>query len=1158
MMPIGPTLLGRNSGSERREIAYSLAGLVLVAVVPLLIFGAGAAWLIVEQAKTEVAQKLGATASALRVTVDHELAHQFAAMQVLAADSSLDSTDLTTFHDRALRTVNAQVNWLNVALIEPRTHTIVASSLKTFGPDSAILAPDSLDRVAATRTPETVGVYATGKLTKKPFVLFRSPVVRNGEVRYILSVAIDPQLLGAIFTEQKLAASWTGAVLDKQMLIAGRSREPDRFVGRTTTPSLAQRIQASESGMFKSQNFEGATVYTVFNRSPVTGWSVAVGVPEEEVDLPIRQTLSQLAAAGAVLMALSLLVAWSVGRGILRRRIAHEKGLEESRSRLQASLADYNDLVHRIPVGVYKFRMLKAGGYRFDYVSPRFCELLGVSAEEMYRDVKFQHVHPDDLPEFRRLIELARKSLQQFVWEGRMIAPSGERWMHIESSPTVLAHGDIVENGFVFDVTERKQADNAAERARLRLQTILSTASDGIHMLDREGILIDANDAFLNMLGYERSDIGKVGVGDWDVNLPWQQIKARNDALIDRRESQVFETRHRRRDGVILDVEINASGLELDGQRVVYAASRDISQRKKMEASLAESEARHRTLIEWSPEPIGVHRGGRLLYVNPAAVKMFGAKSAQDLLGRPVIDLVHPDSHPLALARAAALSEASSANPMSEQKYLKVDGSTIDVEVQSRWIEFDGAPAILVAMRDATERKAAASEIEHLAFYDSLTDLPNRRLMLDRLERAVTSSARHGRHGALMLIDLDNFKVLNDTLGHAVGDQLLMEVASRLRLTTREGDTVARMGGDEFVVVLEDLDDSEMSAIQAEHVANKILASLRLPYTLKVGGDGNDQRQRQYHCTSSIGIALFLGQSVTPDDLMKRADTAMYQAKAAGRNSLRFFDPQMQAAVASRAELEADLHNAVLHQQFKLYYQPQVNREGRVTGVEALVRWLHPERGLVPPGDFIPLAEDTGLILPLGQWVLEAACRQLTAWSLTPEMSQLSISVNVSAHQFRHKDFVAQVLQTLARTGANPRRLKLELTESLLVHDVEVVIAKMNELKSNGVGFSLDDFGTGYSSLSYLKRLPLDQLKIDQGFVRDILVDPNDAAIAKMVIVLAESLGLAVIAEGVETEAQRAFLERLGCFAHQGYLFGRPIPIDEFEATMAHQATRQK
>ena len=438
--------------------------------------------------------------------------------------------------------------------------------------------------------------------------------------------------------------------------------------------------------------------------------------------------------------------------------------------------------------------------------------------------------------------------------------------------------------------------------------------------------------------------------------------------------------------------------------------------------------------------------------------------------------------------------------------------------------------------RDITERKRAEAEIQRLAFYDELTGLPNRRLLTDRLERAVATSARDGKHGALLFLDLDNFKGINDTLGHEWGDQLLVQVAQRITASVRGSDTVARLGGDEFVLVLQDLhEDPTQAAVEAELVAQKVRLELNKPYAL----EGS-----VLHSTPSIGITLFRNQAQPVQELLKRADLAMYQAKAQGRNTLCFFDPAMQAAASARSAMEGDIRQGIERHEFLLHYQPVVNESGQVLGAEALVRWRHPQRGMVSPGEFIPLAEQTGLILPLGQQVLRMACTQLAHWHQQPATRFWTVAVNVSAQEFRHPDFVAQVWQALKETGAPPQQLKIELTESLLLHDVEDSIAKMQSLRQQGVGFSLDDFGTGYSSLSYLKRLPLDQLKIDQSFVRDVLTDPNDAAIACTIVALAQSLGLDVVAEGVETQGQREFLLRNGCQQFQGYLFGRPGPAD--------------
>ena len=392
----------------------------------------------------------------------------------------------------------------------------------------------------------------------------------------------------------------------------------------------------------------------------------------------------------------------------------------------------------------------------------------------------------------------------------------------------------------------------------------------------------------------------------------------------------------------------------------------------------------------------------------------------------------------------------------------------------------------------------------------------------------------------MLFIDLDNFKTINDTLGHDAGDLLLQQAAERLSSCVRAEDTVARQGGDEFVIMLIGLSAAEEeAAIQTEIVGEKVLAALNRPYQFP---------GHVYHNTASIGATLFDGHLSSADEVLRRADLAMYHAKAAGRNALRFFEPGMQAFVTARAELETAMRQGLQHGQFLLYYQAQIDDVGCVSGAEALLRWRHPVRGLVSPAEFIPAAEETGLILPLGRWVLETACAQLVAWSSRPATADLNLAVNVSARQFRQPDFVTQVVEVLDRTGANARKLKLELTESMLVDNVDEIIAKMSALRALGVAIALDDFGIGYSSLSYLKRLPLDQLKIDQSFVRDLLTDPTDAAIVLTIVALAQSLGLSVVAEGVETEPQREFLASHGCGAYQGYLHSRPLPLEQFEA----------
>lgn len=445
----------------------------------------------------------------------------------------------------------------------------------------------------------------------------------------------------------------------------------------------------------------------------------------------------------------------------------------------------------------------------------------------------------------------------------------------------------------------------------------------------------------------------------------------------------------------------------------------------------------------------------------------------------------------------------------------------------------------VVTLIDATQRKAAETKITQLAFYDQLTGLPNRQLLLDRLEKALSSSARHDNTGAILFIDLDDFKTLNDTRGHDVGDQLLKQVANRLLGCVRRNDTVARIGGDEFIVLLEDLDpDLEVASQQAEIMSEKILEALPQPYY--IGGI-------EQFSTLSIGLTLFQGEKESVDELLKQADLAMYQAKAAGRNTRRFFNPTMQARVLEHAALANDIRKGMQNDEFVLYFQPQVNKQHRLVGAEVLLRWNHPTRGLTTPGEIIPVAEETGLILSLGDWVLRSACEVLSQWAEHERTRDLTLSVNISARQLHQADFVQQVQAIIAETGADAHKLKLELTESMLLNDVEDTIQKMHKLREHGVAFSLDDFGTGYSSLSYLRQLPLDQLKIDQSFVRDLAFNNQESNIAQTIVSLANGLGISVIAEGVETEEQCRRLASYGCIEYQGYLFGRPVQLTELK-----------
>ncbi|QOR40817.1 EAL domain-containing protein [Billgrantia diversa] len=479
-----------------------------------------------------------------------------------------------------------------------------------------------------------------------------------------------------------------------------------------------------------------------------------------------------------------------------------------------------------------------------------------------------------------------------------------------------------------------------------------------------------------------------------------------------------------------------------------------------------------------------------------------------------------------------------------EEGYVKAQDETVFtiLSIKLPLRRADGTIRALCGFStDVTEYRDIQESKHRLTFYDSLTGLPNRRLLLDRLEMVVKGTRRTERYAALLFIDLDDFKVVNETQGLQRGDRFLRQVAQKLTEVVRESDTLARLGADEFVLMIHDLGlEVEQAAHAAERVAEKLLGQIMSAQT-------DDDQALTLPISASIGISLFANGQANVDSAMRQADIALQQAKAAGGNTLRFFNADMQADVMERVHLEADLHQALARNELRLHYQIQVDDHAKITGVEALIRWEHPRRGLVPPALFIPLAEKNRLILPVGYWVLETACRQLAAWAKESGKEGLTIAVNVSSVQFHQPDFVARVQHTLEGTGANPARLVLEVTESLLMEEPERVRNIMLRLSKLGIRFSLDDFGTGYSSLNYLKRLPLDELKIDKSFIDGVLDDPVDAAIVTTTITLANSLGLAVTAEGVETEAQHRWLLEHGCEAFQGYLFGRPLALEELE-----------
>ena len=841
---------------------------------------------------------------------------------------------------------------------------------------------------------------------------------------------------------------------------------------------------------------------------------------------PYVRYLGYALLVGVLIAALLLLWGTTLRRSVGQRTAE----LEAERARLRALLETMPDLV-----------WMKDGAGVYRFCNPMFERFLGAKEAEIVGKTDYDFVDQALADFFRthdlKAIEAGKPSVNE---EWVSFANDGHRaLLETTKTPVHNAQGALMGVlGVARDITGRKQAENALQESESRLHTILDSVEAFIYIKDRNYRYQYANQRVRELFGQPMEEI----VGREDADFFDAQTAAtlrRNDCrVIEHGERVALEEVNTNAKDQITSAYLTVKLPLRDQEGQIYALcgiSTDITDRKLTEASLRVAAA----AFESQEGMLITDANNIILRINQSFAEMSGY-SVDEVIGQT--------PHMFASGRQddafyAAMWQAINSNGSWQGE---IWDRRKNGEIYPKWLTItavkgsDGVVTNYVATHtDITERKNAEMQIRHLAFYDPLTQLPNRRLLADRLQQALIASTRSKREGALLFIDLDNFKTLNDTLGHHKGDLLLQEVARRVSDCLRECDTVARLGGDEFVVMLEDLSDHVVDAAsQAEAVGEKILAAISQPFDL----DG-----QEYRSSSSIGITLFGVPHLSSDELMKRADLAMYQSKGAGRNTLRFFDPSMQARVRARVDLESDLREGLRQGQLVLHYQPQLNASGRVTGVESLVRWQHPQRGMVSPAEFIPLAEETGLILPLGLWVLETACRQLAQWAPEAARADLSIAVNVSAGEMHQADFVEQVLAVLARTGANPRRLKLELTESLLFKDIEDTIVKMNRLKAQGIGFSLDDFGTGYSSLSYLKRLPLEQLKIDQSFVRHVLTDPNDAAIARTVVALAHSLGLSVIAEGVETRDQRDWLAQQGCHAYQGYLFSRPLLIAALE-----------
>jgi diguanylate cyclase (GGDEF)-like protein/PAS domain S-box-containing protein len=796
-------------------------------------------------------------------------------------------------------------------------------------------------------------------------------------------------------------------------------------------------------------------------------------------------------------------------------------------SAVRASEERYRLLLSHSPVGIFHYDTRLV----INYCNPLLAEILHSSAERitgldmhLLKDQSF-------LPALRRAL-----AGEVGYYEGyyRATYSVADGWIAMTCAPSQDDSGKITGGiAIVEDITTRKQIEESNEENREKFRALSEAAFEAI-FISEKGICLEQNLRAQEMFGYTTEEaIGKPGT-EW-VAPEDRDLVIKN--MLSGYELP-YEITALRKNGSTFPASIRGRMMHYKGRAVRVTSLRDISEQKQAEHDLRIAA----TAFESREGMLITDADSTILQVNSAFCQITGY-TPEEVIGK------NPRLLNSGLQTAdfytTMWEEINRSGSWEGEIWNRRKNGEIYPEhltITAVKDKNDNVTNYVAALSDITVRKAAADEIQNLAYYDPLTRLPNRRLLMDRLNQALASSTRNGRQGALLFIDLDNFKNLNDTLGHNIGDLLLQQVASRLASCVRVGDTVARLGGDEFVVMLEDLNGQALdAAAQTEIVGEKILGTLNQPYQLA---------SHTCHSSPSIGATLFINQELTMEDLMKQADIAMYQAKKAGRNTLRFFDPMMQHTINARATLESELHKALEHHQFQLHYQIQVDGANCPLGAEALIRWLHPDRGMISPAQFIPLAEETGLILPIGLWVLETACARLKTWEENVFTRDLVLAVNVSARQFRQTDFVTQVQTVVKNHAINPERLKLELTESLLLENIEETIAKMNALNEIGIQFSLDDFGTGYSSLQYLKRLPLDQLKIDRSFVRDIASDSSDKAIVRTIIAMAHSLNLDVIAEGVETEDQQQLLINKGCTHFQGYLYSMPVPVEQFEAVL--------
>lgn len=805
------------------------------------------------------------------------------------------------------------------------------------------------------------------------------------------------------------------------------------------------------------------------------------------------------------------------------------RDLSDSELRFRLMAENARDMIYRYRLGANR---------GFEYISPAATIITGYTPEDYYNDPDIIFKVP--LPESR----------YHFETGGNIIAagkqPIRIRLKHKNGRIVCTEHRivPLIEDGTVVgfegiarDITESKQAEDALRESERRFREMLENVRLAAVTLDEQGKIIFCNQYLLELIGCSLDQL--VGCYWFETVVPDRSRAHSRERYFNRMKNsapvyQQFENEIEAINGATHTILWNTSLMhDSNGRPIgVTAIGEDISERKKSEAILK----RYQLLSKHAWDiMLFFSREGLVLEANDAALKAYGY-SRDEILTKNLYDLRTPKE---TATIETKLSEAENQSILYETVHRRSDGSVFPVEVSLQGAYIGETKVLLAIMRDITDRKRAEETINHLAYHDPLTDLPNRILFFDRLTVAIATARRNKHMLAVMFLDLDRFKFVNDMMGHAIGDQLLNDVARQLSKCVRGNDTVARIGGDEFTILLPIINHEE----DAAKVAGNLIDIIKQPWTV---------HESEVLITASIGIALFPNDGEDAETLTANADTAMYRAKEEGDN-YQFYTSAMNVKALERMRMEKDLKKAVEADEFVVHYQPQVDiRSGRIVGVEALLRWQHPEKGLILPGDFIALAEDTGLIIPIGELVLRTACRQAKAWQLEG-FPPMRLAVNLSARQIRQKSLVETIASVLAETGLNPSLLELEITESTAMQDMDFSINVLKQFREMGMNIAIDDFGTGYSSLNYLRRFPLTTLKIDRSFVRDVLTDVGDAAIVATIIVLAQNMKLKVIIEGVETEKQMAFFSQQECFEMQGYLFSQPVPADQIAVFMQNK-----